>query len=48
MSPRAPPAGANYGWHVMEGTFCYTPSRCPLAGDVLPVGEYTHDGGTAP
>ena len=36
--------GRNYGWNVMEGTFCYSPSRCPLAGDVTPVGEYTHAG----
>jgi len=37
--------GRNYGWNVMEGTFCNDSSRCPLAGDVLPAAEYTHDDG---
>ena len=37
--------GRNYGWHVMEGTSCYTPSLCPLAGDTLPVATYTHTSG---
>ena len=29
----------------MEGTHCYTASKCPLAGDTLPNAEYSHDGG---
>jgi len=37
--------GRDYGWNVMEGTSCYDPSRCPLAGDTLPVAEYGHVGG---
>ena len=43
--PSGSAGGRNYGWNVMEGTRCYTASRCPLAGDTLPVAEYTHDGG---
>jgi glucose/arabinose dehydrogenase len=37
--------GRDYGWNVMEGTTCYRPSACPLAGDTLPIAEYTHAGG---
>jgi glucose/arabinose dehydrogenase len=34
--------GQNYGWNVMEGGSCFRPSRCPLAGDTLPVIQYQH------
>ncbi|CAN5575224.1 PQQ-dependent sugar dehydrogenase [soil metagenome] len=34
--------GRNYGWNIMEGRSCYDPSRCPLAGDTLPVAQYRH------
>jgi len=37
--------GKNYGWSAMEGKHCYKPSRCPMAGDTLPVAEYSHVGG---
>jgi len=37
--------GRNYGWNAMEGMHCYTPSKCPLAGDTLPNAEYSHDDG---
>jgi glucose/arabinose dehydrogenase len=37
--------GRNYGWDAMEGTLCYTASKCPLAGDTLPNAQYSHDGG---
>jgi glucose/arabinose dehydrogenase len=37
--------GKNYGWSAMEGKHCFKPSRCPLAGDTLPVAEYSHAGG---
>jgi glucose/arabinose dehydrogenase len=43
--PASSPGGANYGWNIMEGRSCYDPSRCPLAGDVLPVAQYTHANG---
>ena len=29
----------------MEGKHCYKASKCPLAGDTLPVAEYSHSGG---
>lgn len=34
--------GQNYGWNIMEGSTCYRPSKCPLAGDTLPVAQYSH------
>jgi hypothetical protein len=37
--------GRNYGWSTMEGMHCYKPSKCPMAGDTLPIAEYTHSGG---
>jgi glucose/arabinose dehydrogenase len=38
--------GRNYGWSVMEGRHCYRPSTgCSLAGDTLPLAEYSHAGG---
>ena len=37
--------GRNYGWSAMEGRHCYKASRCPMAGDTLPVAEYSHAGG---
>ena len=35
--------GRNYGWDRMEGKHCF--SNCPLAGDTLPILEYSHAGG---
>ena len=29
----------------MEGKHCYMASKCPLAGDTLPIPEYWHSGG---
>ncbi len=37
--------GRNYGWNAMEGLHCYKPSKCPKAGDTLPIAEYSHAGG---
>ena len=38
--------GANYGWRVMEGRHCYSPSSgCSTSGKVLPIVEYTHASG---
>ncbi len=38
--------GANYGWNVMEGTLCFSPStNCNRAGLVEPVLEYDHSRG---
>ncbi len=35
--------GKNYGWDRMEGKHCY--QNCPLAGDTLPIIEYSHADG---
>jgi hypothetical protein len=39
-------AGLNYGWNVMEGAHCFSPSTgCSQAGLVIPALEYPHEGG---
>ncbi|CAN5554539.1 PQQ-dependent sugar dehydrogenase [soil metagenome] len=36
----------NYGWAVMEGRHCYSPSSgCDTTGKTLPIAEYSHDDG---
>ncbi len=38
--------GENYGWNVMEASACFKPATgCDRGGKVLPVFEYSHDGG---
>lgn len=37
--------GANYGWNILEGSHCYRTQSCIQEGLVLPVAEYSHDGG---
>ena len=37
--------GTNYGWPVMEGRHCYRATSCSLAGDTLPMTEYSHSSG---
>jgi glucose/arabinose dehydrogenase len=38
--------GKNYGWNIMEGTLCYSPSTgCDQTGLELPVWEYGRDEG---
>jgi glucose/arabinose dehydrogenase len=38
--------GANYGWNIMEGSHCYSPSTgCSQSGLTLPVFEYDHSKG---
>ena len=38
--------GANWGWKVMEGMHCYSPSTgCNTTGKWWPLLEYNHDGG---
>ncbi|UCE12554.1 MAG: PQQ-dependent sugar dehydrogenase [Candidatus Heimdallarchaeota archaeon] len=39
-------SGNNYGWNIMEGSLCYSPSTgCDETGLTLPVFEYGHDVG---
>ena len=46
LEDAADPGGNNYGWDVMEGSLCFEPSSgCSLAGDTLPVAEYSHSQG---
>ena len=37
--------GRNYGWNVMEGAHCFSPSNCSQLGLELPVAEYGHGEG---
>ena len=38
--------GTNWGWRVMEGFHCYSPSTgCNTSGKTLPLLEYNHDNG---
>ncbi|HSH21353.1 MAG TPA: PQQ-dependent sugar dehydrogenase, partial [Candidatus Caenarcaniphilales bacterium] len=38
--------GINYGWPVMEGRHCFSPSSgCNTSGKRLPIAEYNHDSG---
>jgi glucose/arabinose dehydrogenase len=38
--------GANYGWNIMEGFHCYSPSTgCNQSGLTLPIAEYGHSEG---
>ena len=38
--------GENYGWRIMEGTRCFSPTvNCPRTNLVLPVIEYGHTNG---
>jgi glucose/arabinose dehydrogenase len=38
--------GANYGWNIMEGSHCYSPSTgCDQSGLTLPIYEYDHSEG---
>ena len=44
LEDAADPGGNNYGWDVMEGSLCFEPSSgCSLAGDTLPVAQYSHN-----
>lgn len=41
-------SGKNYGWKVMEGAHCYSPSSgCVTTGLTFPVKEYSHSFGVA-
>ena len=41
-----PGRGINWGWRVMEGTHCYSPSSgCSSGGKTLPLLEYDHSNG---
>ncbi len=38
--------GLNFGWRLMEGSGCFTPStNCNTGGLTLPIVEYAHDNG---
>ncbi len=46
LQPAASAGGQNYGWNVMEGAACFSPSTgCQTAGLALPVLDYTHADG---
>jgi uncharacterized protein (TIGR03437 family) len=45
FQPAASKGGENYGWRLMEGLSCFTPSNCDRNGLTLPVHEYTRGQG---
>ena len=40
--PASSAGGENYGWDILEGTYCSDPRECSAAGFIQPVVEYTH------
>ncbi|MFL6256050.1 MAG: PQQ-dependent sugar dehydrogenase, partial [Pyrinomonadaceae bacterium] len=45
FQPATSRGGENYGWRIMEGTHCFNPNPCSVAGLTLPVVEYNHSAG---
>lgn len=46
FQPASSSGGENYGWKIMEGSGCYSPSTgCSIAGLTLPIYEYDHSDG---
>jgi glucose/arabinose dehydrogenase len=45
FSPAGAPGGLNYGWRFMEGSYDYSGGLYDRSALVLPVAEYTRDGG---
>jgi glucose/arabinose dehydrogenase len=46
FQPATSIGGENYGWRIMEGLHCFSPSsNCDQTGLVRPVLEYSHAGG---
>ena len=40
--------GGNFGWNVMEGAHCFSPSTgCDMSNKTLPIAEYSHSEGEA-
>ena len=37
--------GGNYGWNILEGSYCYPIPPCDSTGLELPIWEYNHPGG---
>ena len=40
--PASSAGGENYGWDILEGTYCTEPRDCSAADFIQPVVEYTH------
>lgn len=45
FQPAASPGGENYGWTIMEGSYCRSNGTCDQRGLVLPIFEYDHSQG---
>ncbi|MFQ5854902.1 MAG: PQQ-dependent sugar dehydrogenase, partial [Anaerolineae bacterium] len=44
FQPAGSSGGENYGWNIMEGIHCFSPStNCDQSGLTLPIAEYGHD-----
>ncbi|MBW2429115.1 MAG: PQQ-dependent sugar dehydrogenase [Deltaproteobacteria bacterium] len=40
-------SGGNYGWNIMEGTFCYNSPQCDTSGLIFPVVDYGRSEGNS-
>ncbi len=40
-------SGDNYGWRIMEGTYCYKPKDCTKDNLIQPIFEYGHSEGSS-
>jgi glucose/arabinose dehydrogenase len=48
FQPANDAGGRNYGWNIMEGSFCFNPpTGCNMAGLTLPLYDYPHTVGDA-
>ena len=45
FTPATSTGTENYGWPIIEGSFCYQSDSCNIEGLVRPVAEYDHAGG---
>ncbi len=34
--------GENYGWPIIEGSYCYESNSCTIEGLIRPIAEYDH------
>jgi glucose/arabinose dehydrogenase len=45
FQPADSPGGENYGWNILEASHCFRTANCDPEGLVMPIAEYTRDGG---
>ncbi|MBE2197645.1 MAG: PQQ-dependent sugar dehydrogenase, partial [Anaerolinea sp.] len=43
FQPAASRGGENYGWRIMEASYCFMADACDQTGLILPIFEYNHE-----